>query len=63
MPILRKLVINGAEYALVEPVKYSARISRYTAMVEHADGRNQIAYARFPEGPFAFAVPKEGTIT
>lgn len=59
MPLRRQVAVNGAAYNLVEPPKYSARLSRYTAMVEHADGRHQIVYSRFPEGPFVFTIPSE----
>lgn len=57
--IIRKVYVNGALYKLVEPSQYNAKLSRYTAMIEHADGRHKIVYSRFPEGPFAFTLPSE----
>lgn len=59
MPIIRKLRVNGALYKQVEPPQYSPRLNRYTAQVEHDDGRHQIVYSRLPDGPFVFTIPSE----
>ena len=57
MTIVKQIRVSGAVYGMVETPKYDARLSRYSVLVRHTDGREQIAYSRFPDGPFVFTLP------
>ncbi len=54
--IIRRLVVNGAEYAQESPPRPLPGQRMYTARVFRGDEVVPV-YSRYPHGPFVFTVP------
>lgn len=57
MPVLKRIIVQGAAHKMIDTPKYDAHLSRYTATVERGDGSTSKVYSRFPDGPFVFTIP------